>query len=88
VIVASNSEINEAIHNSKKHSTRTHWAGWDEAEFCDNCGRHRNDARLYKKKVPYFIWEKTPWEVYDRKSISVILCEVCVAFLNEKGELP
>ena len=83
-------EIRRKMRDAKRRSgLPKKWANWNSVEFCDNCGRNRIEARIYPDyKVPYYIWEHTPWEITKQEFIRADLCEVCIAFLNERGILP
>ena len=81
-------DIKRLQREADNHSMRKRWSGWSDAEFCDNCGTARTDARLYKMRVPYYIWEREPLEIFDRQDIEVFLCEVCEAYMRERGVLP
>lgn len=81
-------ELRRKAREPAKHSYRVRWTGWSDAEFCDNCGRSRNEARLYKQKIPYFIWEREPLELHKREDVEAYLCEICIAFIEEQGVLP
>lgn len=65
------------------------WDGWDDVTVCDNCGRKRQEARIYlNRKIDYYVWEREPYEIHKRDKINVNICEVCLAFVEERGKLP
>jgi len=87
------SRINDFKREVKKASRRSgiakKWAGWNDVSVCDNCGRTRQEARIYKnKRIPYYIVEREPNEVHERQDVQMDLCEICLAFVEEQGRLP
>lgn len=75
------------------------WKGWYDNTICDNCGRTRDDARIYQCCISRIQWEwldgeKEPTRRTLNKPITadktiptkfVKICEVCAAFLKERG---
>lgn len=75
------------------------WPGWETNLLCDNCGRTRMDARIYRVRVSRTQWgwldgrkEPSPRTLKraaatDKTAVSmdVLLCEVCLAYLKERG---
>lgn len=86
----SKTEIKRLERKSRRRSgIAKHWNDWDSVRVCDHCGRTRQEARIYhKKRIESYVWEQEPHEIHKRQKVEVDICEVCLAFVDERGYLP
>ena len=76
------------------------WSGWDKFDQCENCGKKRQEAKLYNCKLTANQWNWlggvtqtgmntafTDDETEMKKWMKRDLCEICIIYLKERGPL-
>lgn len=84
----------QRINSKNQLQSIRKWPGWDEFTLCDNCGKTRDEVRIYHARVSRVQWEwmggiqnQTKQATGDTTpcNYSADICEVCWAYLKERG---